>query len=83
MPVPPTRVRPATTPLLAARIPVAPVKSATALRVEAVAVRTVPLSSKFPLIFTALLLSCKGESAATPSCTVCKEPVSPTLPLPT
>ena len=83
MPVPPTRVRPTTTPLLAARIPVAPVRSATELRVEAEAVKVTPLSWKVPLIFTALLLNCNGELVASPSCTVCKEPVSPTLPLPT
>jgi hypothetical protein len=44
MPVPPTRVRPYTLPALTATKPVAPVKSATALRVEADAVKVTPLS---------------------------------------
>ena len=48
-----------------------------------VAVKADPLSKKTPLIFTVLLLSCSGELFASPSCTVCKELVSPTLPVPT
>ena len=57
-PAPAVSVLPFTLPALTATIPVAPVRSATAFNVDALAVILTPLRASVPLIFAVELLNC-------------------------